>query len=80
MSCADAQETNAAARTRVFAIKVQDKSVDLLLNLKTPQSHGPTKLHALKAGKYVYWEKALDLSAEATRPVLTAATGRKTSG
>ena len=71
VSCADALQTNAEKRGEEFGLKVQsvdellqDKSVDLVLNLTTPQSHVPISLQALEAGKHVYSEKPLALSRE----------------
>jgi predicted dehydrogenase len=72
VSCADALRTNAEKRGEEFGLKVQsvdellqDQSVDLILNLTTPQSHFPVTSQGLKAGKHVYSEKPLALSREA---------------
>jgi predicted dehydrogenase len=69
VSCADAQQTNAEKRGEEFGLKVQsvdellqDRLVDLVLNLTTPQSHFPVTSQGLKAGKHVYSEKPLALS------------------
>jgi len=71
VSCADAQRTNAEKRGEEFGLKVQsvdelleDGSVDLVLNLTTPQSHFPVSSQGLQAGKHVYSEKPLALSRE----------------
>jgi predicted dehydrogenase len=80
LNCADAQQTNADKRGEEFGLKVQsvdellqDKTIDLVLNLTTPQSHVPISLQALEAGKHVYSEKPLGLSIEETAPLLEAA-------
>ena len=77
VSCADVQRTNAETRAAEFGLRAQnvdelfeDKSIDLVLNLTTPQSHVPISLQALKLGKHVYSEKPLGLSTEETGPLL----------
>jgi predicted dehydrogenase len=69
VSCADAQQTNAQKRGEEFGLKVQsvdellqDKAVDLILNLTTPQSHVQVTSQGLEAGKHVYSEKPLALN------------------
>jgi predicted dehydrogenase len=69
VACADAQRSNAEKRAEEFGLRVQgvdellqDDSVDLILNLTTPQSHFRISSQALKAGKHVYSEKPLALS------------------
>jgi len=71
VNCADALRTNAEKRGEEFGLKVQnvdellqDPSVDLVLNLTTPQSHFPVTSKGLAAGKHVYSEKPLALSVE----------------
>jgi predicted dehydrogenase len=71
VSCADALRTNAEKRGEEFGLEVQnvdellqDQSVDLILNLTTPQSHFPVTSQGLRAGKHVYSEKPLALSGE----------------
>ncbi len=80
VSCADAVRTNAETRAAEFGLRAQDldelledKSIDLVLNLTTPQSHVPISLQALEAGKHVYSEKPLGLSIEETGPLMEAA-------
>jgi predicted dehydrogenase len=80
VSCADAVRSNAEARAGEFGLRAQDldelledKSIDLILNLTTPQSHLPISLRALEAGKHVYSEKPLGLSLEETGKLLEAA-------
>jgi predicted dehydrogenase len=69
VSCADAQMAFAEKRGEEFGLKaqtvdqlLQDKTVDLILNLTTPQSHVPVSSAGLAAGKHVYSEKPLALS------------------
>ncbi len=83
MSCADALQMNAEKRGEEFGLKVQsvdellqDNSVDLILNLTTPQSHVPISLQALEAGKHVYSEKPLALSREEGEELLKTARRR----
>ena len=71
VSCADAQPANAERRGEEFGLKVQsveelllDDSVDLILNLTTPQSHFSVSSQGLQSGKHVYSEKPLALSRE----------------
>jgi predicted dehydrogenase len=80
VSCADVLRTNAETRAKEFGLRAQnvdelfeDKSIDLVLNLTTPQSHVPISLQALKIGKHVYSEKPLGLSTVETRQLLEAA-------
>jgi predicted dinucleotide-utilizing enzyme len=54
VSCADALRTNTETRAEEFGLRAQDvdelfedKSIDLVLNLTTPQSHVPISLQAL---------------------------------
>ena len=71
VSCADAMRANAEKRGEEFGLKVQsveellqDDSVDLILNLTTPQGHFTVSSQGLQAGKHVYSEKPLALSRE----------------
>jgi predicted dehydrogenase len=71
VSCADAQKTNAEKRGEEFGLKVQgvdelfqDRTIDLILNLTTPQGHFSVSSQGLEAGKHVYSEKPLALSKE----------------
>src|ERR1700730_10892345 len=77
LNCADAQQTNADKRGEEFGLKVQsvdellqDNTIDLVLNLTTPQSHVPISLQALEAGKHVYSEKPLGRRIEGTGPLI----------
>jgi predicted dehydrogenase len=80
VACADVQEANAKLRASEFKIGfqsvdglIQDESLDLILNLTTPQSHVAISRRALEAGKHVYSEKPLGLSVEETEPLLSLA-------
>jgi predicted dehydrogenase len=71
VSCADAMPANAEKRGEEFGLKVQsveellqDDSIDLILNLTTPQGHFPVSSQGLQAGKHVYSEKPLALGRE----------------
>jgi predicted dehydrogenase len=80
VSCADALHANAVKRGEEFGLKVQsvdallqDKTVDLILNLTTPQSHLPVSSQGLEAGKHVYSEKPLAVSREDAETLLKTA-------
>jgi predicted dehydrogenase len=80
VSCADALQTNAEKRGEEFGLKVQsvdellqDKTVDLILNLTTPQSHAQVSSQGLEAGKHVYSEKPLGLNREEAAALLKVA-------
>ena len=84
VSCADLNPAAAKARAREFGITassidslLEDESVQLVLNLTTPQSHVPVSLQAVEAGKHVYCEKPLGLSTAETVPLLQAAKVRE---
>ena len=83
VSCADALQANAEKRGEEFGLKVQsvdellqDKAVDLVLNLTTPQSHVPVSSQGLEAGKHVYSEKPLALSKEEAEALSKTLAGR----
>ena len=80
VSCADALHANAEKRGEEFGLKVQsvdellqDETVDLILNLTTPQSHVPISSQGLEAGKHVYSEKPLATSREDAETLLKTA-------
>jgi predicted dehydrogenase len=77
VSCADLDPAIAEKRAREFGIAassiealLQDDSIQLVLNLTTPQSHVPISLRAVEAGKHVYCEKPLGLSTAEAVPLL----------
>jgi predicted dehydrogenase len=52
----------------------EDPTIEIVLNLTTPQSHAAITRRALEAGKHVYQEKPLSLSVEESAPLLELAT------
>src|SRR5690242_5886525 len=80
IACADLNAATADARAREFGLKstsvealLEDDSLELVLNLTIPQAHAPVGLRALGAGKHVYSEKPLALSAAEAQALLVAA-------
>ena len=76
VACADMRREAAEAQAakygvgRVLSVEelLADPTIDIVLNLTTPESHGAIALAALEAGKSVYNEKPLAMSrAEAAR-------------
>lgn len=81
--CADINAAAAESRAREFGIKaapievlLEDDSIDLVLNLTTPQAHVPLGLRAVEAGKHTYCEKPLGLSVYEAKPLLDTAHSR----
>ena len=81
--CADLNAAAAEARAREFNIEfasiealLDDDSIELVLNLTTPQAHVPVALRAVEAGKHTYCEKPLGLSVSEAEPLLKAARSR----
>lgn len=65
-ACADARPEVARAKAEAWGIRavtveelLADPTIDIVLNLTTPQHHVPVGLAALAAGKHVYAEKPL---------------------
>ncbi|MDR0562075.1 MAG: Gfo/Idh/MocA family oxidoreductase [Spirochaetaceae bacterium] len=52
---------------------LNDKSIELVVNLTTPGSHHLVTSQALNAGKHVYSEKPIDLSIDAARELVNLA-------
>jgi predicted dehydrogenase len=80
VSCADAQRANAEKRGEEFGLKVQDvdellhdETLELVLNLTTPQSHAQVSAQGLEAGKHVYSEKPLSLTREEAEALVKSA-------
>jgi predicted dehydrogenase len=80
VACADLLHANAEKRGAEFGLKVErvdeilkDETVDLILNLTTPQSHFEITSRALQAGKHVYSEKPLALSLDEAERLLETA-------
>jgi predicted dehydrogenase len=84
-ACADlnrAAAEKAAAEhgvPRVLSVDelLQDKSIDVVLNLTVPKAHAPICLAALQAGKHVYAEKPLAVTRADGQAILLAAKQRK---
>jgi predicted dehydrogenase len=84
VACADAIHANAEKRGAEFGLKVEsvdellrDDSVDLILNLTTPQSHFEITSKCLRAGKHVYSEKPLTLSLQDAETLVKQGRERK---
>lgn len=82
VACADADPARAEARGQEFEVPVarsveallDDPSVDIVLNLTTPDAHGSVARAAIGAAKSVYNEKPLALSLDEGRQLVAAAT------
>jgi predicted dehydrogenase len=81
--CADLNAAAAEARAREFGIAsasieflLEDDTIELVLNLTTPQAHVPVGVRAVQAGKHIYCEKPLGLSVVEANPLLNAARSR----
>ena len=82
-ACAD---VNAAATTRraaEFGLRaldvdalITDPAIDLVLNLTVPAAHFDISVQALSAGKHVFTEKPLAVTASAGRALVTMAAAR----
>jgi predicted dehydrogenase len=80
VSCADLFPEAARQRAADYNLKAvsidevfDDPSIEIILNLTTPQSHAAITKRAIEAGKHVYQEKPLGLTLEETRPLLDLA-------
>jgi predicted dehydrogenase len=81
---ADADPALARARAEQFGVPVAsveellaDPSIEIVLNLTTPQSHVDVGLRALAAGKHVYSEKPLGVDIAEARKLLASAEARE---
>lgn len=79
-SLADADPSRATARGAEFGIPatsvdamLADPTIEVILNLTTPQAHVPMALASLAAGKHAYCEKPLAISTAEARPMLDVA-------
>ncbi len=77
VACADINMEAAKTRAQQYGIRavpvdelLSDESVEIILNLTTPQAHTEVNLHALDAGKHVHCEKPLALSREDGKSVV----------
>ena len=80
VACADQRREAAEAKAVVYGLKIltveellADKSIEIVLNLTTPQAHTEINLLALKAGKHAYCEKPFGLDRKSGRDVLRMA-------
>jgi len=75
--CSDIQQAQAELRAREFGIAavstetiLADPTIDIVLNLTTPQHHAEVTGAALRARKHVYSEKPLSISTGEAEPLL----------
>jgi predicted dehydrogenase len=78
--CADLIPEAAERRANEYQLRaapvdevLSDPTIEIILNLTTPQSHAAISKAALEAGKHVYLEKPLALATEEARPLFTIA-------
>lgn len=82
-ACADLNGEAATRRAGEFGLRatdvdslLEDKEVDLVLNLTIPAAHFDISMRALSAGKHVFTEKPLGVNAEEGRKLVEAAATR----
>jgi predicted dehydrogenase len=82
-ACADINPEAAARRAAEFGLRamevgalIADPDVDLVLNLTIPSAHFDVSVQALSAGKHVFTEKPLAVTADAGRKLVDAAASR----
>jgi predicted dehydrogenase len=82
-ACADIFPEAAARRAAEFGLRAMDveglmaaPDVDLILNLTVPAAHYDVSMQALSAGKHVFTEKPLAVTAEAGRKLVAEAARR----
>lgn len=82
-ACADLNPEAAARRAQEFGLRATDVDsllgdgdVDLILNLTIPAAHFDISMRALEAGKHVFTEKPLGVTAEEGRKLVEAAASR----
>ena len=82
-ACADINADAAARRAAEFGLRAMDvdtlmadPDIDLVLNLTVPATHFDISMQALSAGKHVFTEKPLAVTAEAGRRLVTTAISR----
>ena len=83
VACADINKEAAARRAAEFGIRalavdalVADPALDLVLNLTVPVAHFDVSMAALSAGKHVFTEKPLAVTAEAGRTLVATAAAK----
>jgi predicted dehydrogenase len=82
--CSDIQPTQAEMRAREFRIGavstetiLADPTIDIVLNLTTPQYHAAVTGASLRARKHVYSEKPLSISTGEAEPLLSEAAANR---
>jgi predicted dehydrogenase len=83
VGCADLDFFRAETKAQQYNVKpyavqelLDDKAIQLVVNLVRPQAHSQVNRQALEAGKHVYCEKPLALSVEEGREILELAQAR----
>ncbi len=84
VACADLDLARARARAKEFGLRaapvdalLNDKSIEVVLNLTVPQAHVPVGLQAIAHGKHVYGEKPLATDTKEARRLLAAAAKKR---
>ena len=82
-ACADIHPEAATRRADEFGLRAMDvdglmadPGIDLVLNLTVPAAHFDVSMKALAAGKHVFTEKPLAVSAQGGRDLVTTAAAR----
>lgn len=80
---ADRDMDAARARAEEFGVRAStpaellaDTSVEIVVNLTTPEAHVPVSMQVLEAGKHVHSEKPLGITVDQARPLVRAAEAR----
>ncbi|MCR6112569.1 Gfo/Idh/MocA family oxidoreductase [Bacillus sp. A301a_S52] len=81
VACADLNHKKAQAQAANYHIPnvcktdelLQNHDIELIINLTTPDAHGPVCIRALEAGKHVYTEKPLAVTLEEGQHMLKLA-------
>jgi predicted dehydrogenase len=84
-ACADLIPDAASRRAKEFGIPtvcsvdqiLEDKSIQIVLNLTVPKAHAAVSVAGIEAGKHVYLEKPLGVNREEGRKVIDAARKHK---
>ncbi|TBZ26307.1 Gfo/Idh/MocA family protein [Rhizobium leguminosarum] len=83
IACADLNADAAKRRAAEFDLRaadvdslIDDKSIDLVLNLTIPAAHFDVSMRALSAGKHVFTEKPLGITAAEGRSLVDAAAAK----
>lgn len=82
-ACADLDTEVAGRRAEAFGLRatdvdslIGDEDIDLVLNLTIPAAHFDVSMRALSAGKHVFTEKPLGVTADEGRKLVDAAASR----